>query len=159
MMTTVVMLVVGHLILGTRQSFNSRLGQVQGDLSAANRQLGQSLHAQGNLDQAFEKFRACQVDASLLSQLYNLGLDYERKRQFNKAVSVFKAIQQHDPKYNDVDERIQQNEQASNTVVLAGRDTSGPGPTLISSKEGIQKPKLGRYQIDAEIGRGAMGMV
>ena len=159
MMTAVVMLIVGHLILGTRQSFNVRLNQVLGDLSASNRQLGQSLHAQGNLDQAFEKFRACLVDASLLSQLYNLGLDYERKRQFNKAASVFKFIQQHDPKYNDVEDRIQQNEQASNTVVLAGGKTSGPGQTLISSKEGIQKPKLGRYQIDAEIGRGAMGMV
>ncbi len=159
MMTAVVMLIAGHLVLGTRQSFNARLSQVQDDLSAANRQLGQSLHVQGNLDQAFEKYRACKIDASMLSQLYNLGLDYERKRQFNKAVSVFKLIQQHDPKYNDVEDRVQQNEQASNTVVLAGRDTIGPGPTLISSKEGIQKPKLGRYQIDAEIGRGAMGMV
>ncbi len=159
MMTAVVMLIVGHLILGTRQSFNARLAQVQAGLSAANRQLGQSLHAQGNLDQAFEKFRSCEVDASLLSQMYNLGLDYERKRQFNKAASVFKLIHHHDAKYNDVEDRIQKNEQASNTVVLAGRDTNGPGPTLISSKEGIQKPKLGRYQIDAEIGRGAMGMV
>ena len=159
MMTAVVMLIVGHLILGTRQSFNARLNQVQSDLSLANRQLGQSLHAQGNLDQAFEKFRACQVDASLLSQLYNLGLDYERKRQFNKAVSVFKHILQHDEKYNDVAERVEQNEKASKTVVLAGRDTTGPGPTLISSKDGISKPKLGRYQIDSEIGRGAMGMV
>ena len=159
MMTAVVMLIVGHLILGTRQHFNFRLSRVQGDLSMANRQLGQSLHAQGNLDQAFEKYRACEVDASLLSQMYNLGLDYERKRQFNKAVAVFKFIFQHDAKYNDVEERIQQNEQASKTVVLGGRDTSGPGPTLISSKDGISKPKLGRYQIDREIGRGAMGMV
>ncbi|MDH3534345.1 MAG: serine/threonine protein kinase, partial [Gammaproteobacteria bacterium] len=45
------------------------------------------------------------------------------------------------------------------TVVLGGGNTKGPGPTLISSKEGISKPKLGRYQIDSEIGRGAMGMV
>lgn len=159
MMTAVVMLVVGHLILGTRQSFNARLGAVQSELSLANRHLGQSLHSQGNLDQAFEKFRACEVDASLLSQMYNLGLDYERKRQFNKAVSVFGHILQHDPKYNDVAERIEQNEKASKTVVLGGRDTTGPGPTLISSKNGISKPKLGRYQIDSEIGRGAMGMV
>ena len=159
MMSAVVMLIVGHLVIGTRRVFDLRLGQVQADLSAANRQLGQSLHAQGNLDQAFEKYRHCLVDASLLSQVYNLGLDYERKRQFNKAAAVFKYIMQHDPKYNDVEERIQKNEQASNTVVLAGRDTTGPGPTLISSKDGISKPKLGRYQIDSEIGRGAMGMV
>ncbi len=159
MMSGVVMLLVGHLILGTRQSVNVRLRLVRGELSVANRQLGQSLHAQGNLDQAFEKYRACEVDASLLSQTYNLGLDYERKRQFNKASAVFKFINGHDPKFNDVSERIEQNEQAANTVVLGGRDPTGPGPNLISAKEGMQKPKLGRYQIDSEIGRGAMGMV
>jgi len=160
MMTAVVMLIIGHLLLGTRQAVNLRLSQVNSDLSVANRQLGQSLQTQGNLDQAFEKLRACQVDESLLGQVYNLGLDYERKRQFNKAVAVFKFISHHDAKFNDVNDRIQQNQQASNTVVLGGtRDITGPGPNLISSKEGLQKPKLGRYQIDSEIGRGAMGMV
>ena len=160
MMSAVVMLIVGHLILGTRQRVNARLNRVNSDLSAANRQLGLSLQAQGNLDQAFEKLRASQVDELLLGQVYNLGLDYERKRQFNKAVAVFKFINHHDPKFNDVGERIQQNEQAANTVSLSGtRDANGPGPNLISNSEGVQKPKLGRYLIDSEIGRGAMGMV
>jgi serine/threonine-protein kinase len=160
MMSAVVMLIVGHMILGTRQAVNMRLYRVNKNLSAANRQLGLSLQAQGNLDQAFEKLRASEVDNALLGQVYNLGLDYERKRQFNKAVAVFKFIYHHDSRYNDVGERIQQNEQAANTVVLGGtRDINGPGPNLISSKAGLQKPKLGRYQIDREIGRGAMGMV
>jgi len=160
MMSAVVMLIVGHLILGTRQAVNVRLNQVNSHLSAANRQLGLSLHAQGNLDQAFAKLRASQVDDALLGQVYNLGLDYERKRQFNKAVAVFKFINEHDPKFNDVGQRIQQNEQAANTVVLGStRDITGSGPSLVSNNEGMQKPKLGRYQIDKEIGRGAMGMV
>ena len=160
MMSAVVMLVIGHLILGIRQAVNLRLNRVNADLSAANRQLGLSLHSQGNLDQAYEKLRTCQVDETLLGQIYNLGLDYERKRQFNKAVAVFNFINKHDPKFNDVTERIQQNKEAANTVVLGStRDTTGPGPNLISSSEGVQKPKLGRYQIDSEIGRGAMGMV
>ena len=160
MMSAVVMLVIGHLILGTRQAVNVRLSRVNTDLSVANRQLGLSLQSQGNLDQAFEKLRACQVDEALLGQVYNLGLDYERKRQFNKAVVVFKFINDHDPKFNDVVERLQHNKEAANTVVLGStRDTTGPGPNLISNNESMQKPKLGRYQIDSEIGRGAMGMV
>ncbi len=159
MMTAVVMLLVGHLVVGLRHFVDDRLNPVRVELSVANRQLGQALHAQGQLDQAFEKFRSCEPDASLLSQTYNLGLDYERKRQFNKAVSVFKFIEEVDPKFNDVAERIEQNEQASKTVVLGGKKSSGPGETLVSSKAGLQKPKLGRYEIDSEIGRGAMGMV
>ncbi len=159
MMAAVVMLVIGHLVMGTRHYVNARLRRVQDELSTANKNLGQSLHAQGQLDQAFVKFRSCDVDKSLLDQIYNLGLDYERKRQFNKAAAVFKYIRDQDAKYNDVDDRIKQNEDASNTVVLSGTQTNGANATLISNKEGIQKPRLGRYVIDREIGRGAMGMV
>ena len=159
MMAAAVMLVIGHLIMGTRHYVNARLRQVQGELSSVNKNLGQSLHAQGQFDQAFEKFRSCDVDKSLLDQIYNLGLDYERKRQFNKAVAVFKYIRDQDVKYSDVDDRIKQNEDASNTVVLGGKQANGSNITLISDKEGMQKPKLGRYVIDREIGRGAMGMV
>jgi len=159
MMSAVVLLLLGHLVLGTRQAVNARLAGVRGELSAVNRQLGMALQAQGHLDQAFEKYRACRIDEPLLGLVYNLGLDYERKRQFNKAAAAFKFIHQQDPEYNDVGERITQNEQAANTVVLAGRDTTGPGPNLVASGNNIQKPKLGRYVIDSEIGRGAMGMV
>jgi hypothetical protein len=159
MMSAAVMLIVGHLILGTRQYVNLRLQQVRSELSISNRQLGQSLHAQGHLYKAFEKLRVCNVDDALLGQMYNLGLDYERKRKFNKAVSVFNFIHEHDPRYEDVAERIDQNKQAANTVALGSSSNTGPGATLISSKDGISKPKLGRYEIDSEVGRGAMSMV
>ena len=39
---------------------------------------------------AFEKFRKCRpVDEQVLEAMYNLALDFERKRQFNKATSVY----------------------------------------------------------------------
>ena len=106
MMSAVVMLIVGHLILGIRQAVNVRLNRVNADLSAANRQLGLSLHSQGNLDLAYEKLRTCQVDETLLGQIYNLGLDYERKRMVNKAVAVYEYILQKDLEFRDLNERI-----------------------------------------------------
>ena len=157
MMSAVALLLIGQLVLGTTQLLGRRLHGLQDDLSSVNRQLGLSLQAQGYLDQAFEKLRHTDIDESVLGHLYNLGLDYERKRQFNKAGAVFKYILLHDPKYNDVSERLSQNEQAASTVNM--QNTDGPGANLISSQNGVQKPKLGRYQIDREIGRGAMGMV
>ena len=159
MMPAVVMLLLGQLLFSARQLVNGRIRVVKDELSSANNQLGLALQAQGFLDQAFEKLRHCRIDKPMLGLLYNLGLDYERKRQFNKAEGVFKFILQHDPKYNDVSERISQNEQAANTVVLAGQSADATGGNLISSQNGVEKPKLGRYQIDREIGRGAMGMV
>ncbi len=159
MMAAAVLLVLGHLVLGARHYVNARLLQAQGQLSDANKELGQSLHAQGRLDQAFEKFCHCHQDKSVYRQLYNLGLDYERKRQFNKAASVFKHIRDHDENYNDVVDRIQQNETAANTVVLGSSSSTNTNTTFITSGKGLQKPKLGRYVIDSELGRGAMGVV
>jgi serine/threonine-protein kinase len=159
MIPAAVLLLLGHLLLGARQAVHARIDGVRDELRATNRQLGMALQAQGHLDQAFEKYRASHIDDALLGLVYNLGLDYERKRQFNKAGAVFKFIQKQNPEYNDVGDRIEQNEQAANTVVLSGRDPGATGPSLVASQNGVQKPRLGRYLIDSEIGRGAMGMV
>lgn len=126
MMPAVAMLIFGQLQFSARHLVNGRVRVVQDELSTANRQLGLALQAQGYLDQAFEKLRHSDIDDSLLGLIYTLGLDYERKRQFNKAEGVFKFILQHDPKYNDVSERIEQNEQAANTVVLGGGEYRRP---------------------------------
>ncbi len=160
LMSPIVALLFGHIVLTSKHFLEHRLQHIYVELSEANKALGQSFHSQGQLDQAFEKYRSCYVDASLLSQLYNLGLDYERKRQFNKAVSVFKYIAEHDAEYNDVGERLNRNQEVSDALVLgSGKvNTAGEG-TLVISSTGVQKPMLGRYELDKELGRGAMGMV
>jgi len=154
-------LVAGHVLLGGKRLIQDRVQAIHGELSEANRSLGQAFQAQGQLDQAFEKYRRCQVDKGLLDLLYNLGLDYERKRQFNKAVTVFKTIAEHDPHYADVQDRIRRTQEVSDALVLGSSGSSGPAAngTLVISTTGLQKPMIGRYQIDRELGRGAMGMV
>ncbi len=159
MMSVALMLAVGQLIHTSRQFFYARMKPLQQDLSSSNIQLGQLLQAQGNFDQAFEKFRNCHVDDSLLNQIYNLGLDYERKRQFHKAVAVFRYIREQRSDFSDVNERIRKNDNVANTVVLGGGRNSERPTSLIIDQHGVQKPKLGRYELESEIGRGAMGMV
>ena len=159
LMAAALTLVVGHLVLGAKHLLEDNLQRVHLELSEANKLLGQSFHSQGQLDQAFEKYRKCKIDASLLNQLYNLGLDYERKRQFNKAVPVFKFIDAHDANYSDVKDRLNRNQEVSDAVVLGSGPSGNVKGTLVISNPGMQKPMLGRYQIDKEIGRGAMGMV
>jgi len=95
----------------------------------------------------------------MLHQVYNLGLDYERKRRFNKAVSVFEFIELNDSNINDIDERLRHNREAANTVVLSGNTSNPNSSNLLLGKSGLQKPILGRYQIDKEIGSGSMGRV
>jgi serine/threonine-protein kinase len=71
-----------------------------------NRMLGLSFQSQGLLDLAFEKFRKCPLDDAMKDVVYNLGLDYERKRMINKAVSVYEYITQEDEEFRDLDERM-----------------------------------------------------
>ena len=74
-------------------------GKEKSDAEGAesNRMLGLAFQQQGQLDMAFDKFRKCPVDEQLLENLYSLGLDFERRRQFNKAESCFMYIGKQDP--------------------------------------------------------------
>ncbi len=153
-------LVVGHFVIGFKHLFEQSFSGVKQELSEAHLLLGKSFHEQGQLDQAYEKYRKCVMTPDVLHSLYNLGLDYERKRQLNKAASVFKFIESHDENYSDIQERIGRNKEASDALAFGGSaKKANMNGTLILSSPGIQKPTIGRYSVDEELGRGAMGMV
>lgn len=152
-------LVLGHLLLSVKWQLESRVREYQLELSDSNRQLGLSYQSQGQLDHAFDRYRGCLMDEGLCAMLYNLGLDYERKRQFSRAAEVFRHIAAFDGKYRDVRERIERNAEMENVFVLGKSGQGGASGTLVISSNGLQKPRLGRYQVERELGRGAMGMV
>jgi serine/threonine-protein kinase len=91
--------------------------------------------------------------------MYNLGMDYERKRQYNKGVAVFEHIQFLNPNFRDIGDRIKRTKQASHAYAMAPNAAANLNSTLILENSGVQKPTLGRYSIERELGRGAMGMV
>ena len=152
-------LLLGFPLITLRAYQSGREERVALELSDTNRQLGRLLQLQGELDQALERYRRCRIDAALLEQLYHLGLDFERKRQFAKAVSTFESIREAAPDYRDVVERISRNRTMEQRVALAGGGNATPGGTVIMDASGLQNPTLGHYEVEREIGRGAMGMV
>ncbi len=153
-------LIVGYLLLTTKRFLISERGKARLHLESAesNRMLGLSLQGQGQLDMAFDKFRKLPADKSALELLYNLALDYERKRQFNKAKSVYDYIKEHDASFRDIRDRSTRAGKMDETVILGGGQTA-PGGTLILEGSEVEKPMLGRYVIDRELGKGAMGAV
>ena len=159
MMLPALVLLLGFPLIALHTGVGRRVERVTLELSDANRRLGRMLQVQGELDQALEKYRRCRVDDALLEQLYHLGLDFERKRQFAKAVTTFQSIKSVSPGFRDVAERIGRNQSMENRVALAGGGASTPGGTVIMDAEGVQNPTLGHYEVVREIGRGAMGMV
>ena len=159
LMVPLLTLVIGHLLLSFKHVLASSVGRIQSELSNANLLLGQSFHNQGQLDQAFERYRKCAINETVLEYLYNLGLDYERKRQYNKGVAVFEHIYSIDPDFRDIGDRIKRTKQASHAYAMSPNAAANLNSTLILENSGVQKPTLGRYTIERELGRGAMGMV
>jgi eukaryotic-like serine/threonine-protein kinase len=124
----------------------------------SNRMLGLSFQSQGLLDLAFEKFRKCPLDASMKDVVYNLGLDYERKRMLNKAIAVYEYIAQNDNKFRDLNDRITKLKKVIGATPLSGH--KGKKEEKIVVVEDLEiKPTVGRYEIVKEIGQGAMGVV
>jgi serine/threonine-protein kinase len=152
------LLLVGHLALISKRFIATERGKQKSDESSAesNRMLGIAYQAQGQLDLAWDKFRQVPMSDAVMENLYNLALDFERKRQFNKAESVFRHMQEYNPKFKDLEQKLSRAKQLSETVILGG-GSSHPGGTLQLGAG--EKPKFGRFEVHKELGKGAMGVV
>jgi len=131
---------------------------VSKDAIETNRMLGISLQGQGLLDLAFEKFRKCPLNDELRDFIYNLGLDYERKRMINKAVSIYEYINKKDEGFRDLNERIPKLKKVLSSLPL-GVYQGRKEEKIVVSDDLEVKPTIGRYEILMELGRGAMGTV
>ncbi|MBW1862163.1 MAG: serine/threonine protein kinase, partial [Deltaproteobacteria bacterium] len=112
--------------------------KLEADSVETNKMLGLSFQQQGMLDLSLEKFRKIPLEEEGARDLiYNLGLDFERKRQFSKALSTYKLITQDGRNFKDLDERIPKLKGAEATMIFGTSGGGHPG----------------------DLGRGAMGVV
>jgi len=149
----------GYTLMTAVRFLRGRSPADSSELSEANFLLAQALEAKGQLEDAFARYQKCGPTDAVLDRIYHLGLDYERKRQFGRASEVFGYIGQHRSVYKDILERIARNDRRQNSITPAGVTGKGVGDTLIIGSDGMQKPMLGRYRIDRELGKGEMGIV
>jgi serine/threonine-protein kinase len=153
------LLIVGYTILVSKKYLLTEKTKehMEADSIETNKMLGLSFQGQGMLDIAFDKFRKCPVeDESIKELLYNLGLDFERKRMFNKAVAVYEHILKVG-KFKDIHERIQKLKIAGETAIFGLGGAKKDTTVLVENAQ--TKPTLGRYEVLKELGRGAMGTV
>lgn len=133
------------------------------ETAEADRMMGLALQGQGQLDMAFERLRKVPPSDALMDNLYHLAQDFERKRNFARAKSVYKHILQHDRGFRDAHARYKR------ARAHLQKDGAPPSSTPASlppasvphlpgdATAGI--PRLGRYHVEKEIGKGAMGVV
>jgi len=152
-------LIIGYIVIVSKRYLltEKTKDRIEADSVETNKMLGLSFQGQGLLDMAFDKFRKCPAeDQSVKELLYNLGLDFERKRMFNKAVAVYEHIAQAGD-FKDISDRIKKLNAAGETMIF-GLSGAKKDATVIMDNTEI-KPTLGRYEIVKELGRGAMGTV
>jgi eukaryotic-like serine/threonine-protein kinase len=154
------LLLIGHLALTTKRFLVTEAGKLKSDEESAetNRMMGLALQGQGQLDAAFDRFSRVPMSDDVMGNLYNLALDFERKRQFNKAQSVYEHMAAWNKDYKDLQSKLNRAKNLSETVILGGGG-SHPGGTMLLDGGAVEKPMLGRYQVEKELGKGAMGVV
>jgi serine/threonine-protein kinase len=161
LMLPATLLVCGYVLLITRRYLVTERGKQRSDQESAEsyKTLGLAYQQQGQLDMALDKFNKCPLDESVMDPLYNLALDFERKRQFNKASSVYERMAEYNADYKDIRERIKRSKAVQDTFMFGAPGAGGPSASLVLEGEGVEKPKLGRYEVEKELGKGAMGIV
>ena len=155
-------LTAGYIFVISKRFFSTEKKKELIEVSQieTNKMLGLSFQGQGMLDLAFEKFRLCPLDVNMKDTLYNLALDFERKRQYNKAVAVYEHISAKDPEFKDIKGKIDVLKKAADGAVFGGVGGKAGGAEATMMMAGSSAtPMLGRYEIKKELGKGAMGIV
>lgn len=119
-------------------------------------QLGHYQYEKGDYEPALTSLLKCYDDDEVLSDLYEIGLRFERKRQYDKALHVYSEINTRRKNYKDIDKRL------SSIIGISSPPSQISMPnqsqkTLVMSQ--MEMPEFGRYKIERELGRGAMGVV
>ncbi|OZG74584.1 serine/threonine protein kinase [Hahella sp. CCB-MM4] len=130
------------------------LQQNQHDLAL---KLAGQYYRQQRLDQAMDSLEFCYATDEALDLCYSIAIEQEKKRQYDAAMRTYEAILEQTGAFRDVKERLHNLKAASN--VLTQHGTGLAMAKTMALPEASVKPVLGRYEIQQELGRGAMGIV
>ena len=160
MVVPVMFLLSAQAALLARRAALMGAGRQLKELAEVRRDFAGTLKQQGRLDDAFTQYRKSPRHQGLLEPLYELGLAYESRRQFAKAIAVFTYSAQIKSSFRDVRGRIKRLKKVE--AGLGAKPLAGGSPgnkTVILNDSGIENPMLGHYRVEREIGRGAMAVV
>jgi eukaryotic-like serine/threonine-protein kinase len=130
--------------------------QANWDSQSADRAIGQSFQSQGLLDLALEKFCKLPLDGETKNLIYNVGLEYEKKRFFSKALDAYEYISR-DGAFRDLSFRIPRLQEVMKTSTLGSHVTLEANIPNGTPLEEVKR--IGRYEILEVLGKGSMGLV
>jgi len=119
-------------------------------------QLGHYQYEKGDYETAITSLLKCRPHEEVLSDLYEIGLSFERKRQYDRALQIYSEITARKKAYKDIDKRIESMTGFSDTSTEVLSPAQAQQTLVMPAME---LPEFGRYKIEKELGRGAMGVV
>ncbi|MGB5729669.1 MAG: serine/threonine-protein kinase, partial [Thiogranum sp.] len=150
-------LIGAQLLLSLIWCIHKRLITAQQCAIEARVALGANLQSQGQLDLAMNQFIQCLPAPAVLEPLYELGLEYERHRQMNRAQTIYAQLEKSAKGFRDSTLRHSQLAEIADRFPNAS--TPDTSKTLVLDTPVMELPVLGRYRLERELGRGAMGTV
>jgi hypothetical protein len=127
-----------------------------------------------NFEQRFAELKGRKPNASVLGDLYTLGNQLEQRGRVSQATAVYRHLARFDNSYKDVAARLRRlmdvdraKPKAATTATPVPPQPSMHATTPDTRAAQRERPavavpdteRLGRYQLEREIGRGAMGIV
>jgi hypothetical protein len=163
LMVPAALLVVGHLLLTTKRFLVSERGKEKSDADSAesNRMLGLAFQGQGELDMALEYFRklprwtrACWKRCTSWPEISSASASSTRPA---RPTSTSPPRTRTSATFRN---KVNRAKQLNDTVIIGGSAAAASAASTIDARwQHLEKPMLGRYEVEKELGKGAMGVV
>ncbi|MAZ06472.1 serine/threonine-protein kinase [Marinobacter sp. SS8-8] len=153
------LLVVGFVVMLFWLQPHNRIRTLTDNVREARLRLARLFLQQGHTDDALEALNHCPPCAGALELRYDIAIQQERKRQYEKAVTTYRSILERKKNFRDTAARLVALEKLSPDASMMQTGSFDNTRTLLMPEPSVSRPTLGRYEIEREIGRGAMGVV
>lgn len=109
-----------------------------------------------NFEQRFAELKGRKPNATVLADLYSLATQLQRRQRLPQATAVFRHLARLDNNYLDVAARLRG---LMDSELLTPKAAIPANSIAPAAAVGKPESRLGRYVLEQEIGRGAMGVV